>query len=122
MIMNLQLQKNTLQKNIKQNNSNKVILQQVTIKGKHNWFNISKYCWSHGVCVHSSENCRKKKDGLKNSAPFANKMGGSLDFCHKWEWLIGSDKLKCNNVTSNCTYHDKNKLLYLTTQNILSLR
>ena len=37
-------------------------------------------------------------------------MGGSLDFRHKWECLIGLDKLECNNVTNKNNLHYKNKL------------
>ena len=79
MIMNLQKQSNALKNNLKQNNSEQK--NQVTIQGKCNQSNTSKYSWSYGACVHSSENCRNIKDGYENSATF--EMGGSLDFCHK---------------------------------------
>ena len=49
--------------------------------------NISKYCWSHGACAHSSADCNNKKSGHKDEATFANKMGGVQNFagrndCH----------------------------------------
>ena len=43
--------------------------------------NISKYCWSHGACAHSSAECNNKKRGHQNDATFSNKMGGSTRFC-----------------------------------------
>ena len=43
--------------------------------------NTSKYCWSHGACAHSSSECNDKKEGHKNNATFANKMGGSTAYC-----------------------------------------
>ena len=90
LISNLQkqiyaLQNNTKQFNSIQNNSNKVACQQITVQGQRKRFKTSKYCWSHGACAYSSENCRNKKDGHKDTATFANKMGGSVDFCHKSE-------------------------------------
>ena len=62
------------------------------------------------ACAHSSENCRNKKDGHKYTVTFANKKRGSLDFYHKTEWFIGSNKLKFNNVSNNYDQHYKNKL------------
>ena len=43
--------------------------------------NITKYCWSHGACAHSSADCNNKKSGHKDEATFANKMEGSTRFC-----------------------------------------
>ena len=41
---------------------------------------IDKYCWTHGVCAHSSAECRNKQSGHKDAASFSNMMGGSEDF------------------------------------------
>jgi len=43
--------------------------------------NISKYCWSHGACSHTSAQCNSKRDGHKNNATFENKQGGSTAYC-----------------------------------------
>jgi hypothetical protein len=36
-----------------------------------------QYCWTHGVCAHSSKDCRVPKEGHQPNATFANTMGGS---------------------------------------------
>jgi hypothetical protein len=36
------------------------------------------YCWTHGVCGHSSVDCRSKAPGHQNAATEKNKMGGSV--------------------------------------------
>ena len=41
----------------------------------------SHYCWTHGGCNHESAQCRRKAQGHKDEATFANKMGGSCAFC-----------------------------------------
>ena len=41
----------------------------------------SKYCWTHGACAHSSKDCRNRKDGHRDDATFANKLGGCTVFC-----------------------------------------
>jgi translation initiation factor 2B subunit (eIF-2B alpha/beta/delta family) len=43
--------------------------------------NVSKYCWSHGACTHSSKECNRKKTGHQDDATFKNKMGGSTYYC-----------------------------------------
>ena len=43
--------------------------------------NVSKYCWSHGACSHTSATCNNKKDGHKNDATFEDKKGGSTYYC-----------------------------------------
>ena len=43
--------------------------------------NTSMYCWSHGACAHSGQNCNSKKEGHKDAATLANKMGGSTAYC-----------------------------------------
>ena len=43
--------------------------------------NISKYCWSHGACAHTSRDCNNKRSGHKDNASFSNKLGGSTRFC-----------------------------------------
>ena len=49
--------------------------------GRYTRTNTSKYCWSYGACAHSSSECNAKRDGYKNDATFANKMGGSTSYC-----------------------------------------
>ena len=43
--------------------------------------NVSKYCWTHGACAHSSEECTNRKPGHVPTATFENKQGGSLYYC-----------------------------------------
>ena len=43
--------------------------------------NISKYCWSHGACSHTSFECTKRRDGHKEDATSENKKGGSTYYC-----------------------------------------
>jgi hypothetical protein len=43
--------------------------------------NVSKYCWTHGACAHTSANCASKAEGHCNEATFANKMGGNTRYC-----------------------------------------
>ena len=43
--------------------------------------NISKYCWTHGACAHSSSDCPEPAKGHKATASFQNKMDGSLARC-----------------------------------------
>ena len=43
--------------------------------------NISKYCWSHGACAHTSRECKNKRSGHKENATFSNKLGGNMRFC-----------------------------------------
>ena len=40
-----------------------------------------EYCWTHGGCAHSSNQCTGKAPGHKKEATFDNKMGGSKAFC-----------------------------------------
>jgi hypothetical protein len=35
-----------------------------------------KYCWTHGTCLHSSNECRSKASGHKDEASFKNQLGG----------------------------------------------
>ena len=42
---------------------------------------INKYCWTHGACGHSSNQCYHRKTGHKPTATFKNKLGGSTAFC-----------------------------------------
>ena len=45
--------------------------------------NVSKYCWTHGACAHSSNECSNKKPGHQDNATFSNKLGGSTRFCQE---------------------------------------
>ena len=42
------------------------------------------YCWSHGVCAHSSSQCNNPLPGHQTSATFANMQGGNTSNCF---WL-----------------------------------
>lgn len=42
---------------------------------------ISKYCWSHGACNHTSNDCNRPHKGHKKEATFENMMDGSYAFC-----------------------------------------
>ena len=37
----------------------------------------TKYCYSHGLCNHTSKKCRNKKEGHNDDATLKNRMGGS---------------------------------------------
>ena len=37
----------------------------------------NKYCWTHGACGHTSNECRARSDGHQAAATFQNRMGGS---------------------------------------------
>ncbi len=41
----------------------------------------NKYCYTHGACAHTGFECTNKKEGHKDEATFANKMGGSTYYC-----------------------------------------
>ena len=42
----------------------------------HNDKGKKKYCWTHGVCFHSGNQCKSKAPGHKDDASFKNQMGG----------------------------------------------
>ena len=42
---------------------------------------VSKYCWTHGAWHHISKDCKFKAVGHKDAATFANRMGGSTEYC-----------------------------------------
>ena len=42
---------------------------------------ISKYCWTHGACNHTSAECGRKAPKHKSNATFQNKMNGNMAFC-----------------------------------------
>ena len=37
----------------------------------------TKYCWTHGLYNHTSNECRNKKEGHQDNATFKNRMNGS---------------------------------------------
>ena len=76
---NSRKQKNSGQQN--SDNQKKQGYQDQNTSNKQTRFNISKYCYSHGACSHSSDNCKAKKQGHKDTVTFNKKMGGSTDFC-----------------------------------------
>ena len=43
--------------------------------------NISKCCWTHGSCAHSSSTCPNKARGHQNDAAFQDKKDGSMARC-----------------------------------------
>lgn len=38
---------------------------------------FNKYCWTHGLCTHTSSECRNRAQGHKENATLTNRMGGS---------------------------------------------
>ena len=38
---------------------------------------FNKYCWTHGLCTHTSAECRNRADGHQENASITNRMGGS---------------------------------------------
>lgn len=38
---------------------------------------FNKYCWTHGLCTHTSAKCRNRAQGYKENATLTNRMGGS---------------------------------------------
>ena len=40
----------------------------------------NKYCWSHGVCAHTSAEYRSKKPGHKDDTTFRDMKGGCTDY------------------------------------------
>ena len=37
----------------------------------------NRYCWTHGACGHTGDECRARADGHQVTATFRNRMGGS---------------------------------------------
>ena len=48
-----------------------------------NKFKKNKYCWTHGICGHKSENCKNKADGHQDAATANNKIGGNMEIWAK---------------------------------------
>ena len=38
---------------------------------------FNKYCWTHGLCTHTSAECRNRAQGHKADTTLSNRMGGS---------------------------------------------
>lgn len=38
---------------------------------------FNKYCWTHGLCTHTGQECRNRAQGHKENATLTNRMGGS---------------------------------------------
>ena len=58
------------------------------------------YC-THGLCYHSGDCCRTKKEGHRDTATLQNKMGGNTRVCSTSSWRLGTgeiDKVKCSFV------------------------
>eukprot|EP00957_Ditylum_brightwellii_P103424 7880540-Ditylum_brightwellii.AAC.1 len=43
---------------------------------------IQKYCWTHGGCSHTGNECETPAVGHQSNAMFANKIGGSTRNCY----------------------------------------
>jgi hypothetical protein len=41
----------------------------------------NKYCYKHGLCNHSSQDCNTKESGHKTSATYWNRLGGTNKGC-----------------------------------------
>ena len=64
--------------------------------------NISKYCWTHEACAHSSSDCPDRAKGHKTTATFQDKMDGSLARCEWWVELgLNLYSCKINNIFTN---------------------
>ena len=44
--------------------------------------NHSKYCWSHGACGHTGQECTNPRDGHMKDATFQGKKDGSTKNCN----------------------------------------
>ena len=49
--------------------------------GEHFRKNITKYCWTHRACIHSSKDCSDKAEGYQNIATFDSKIEHSKVRC-----------------------------------------
>ena len=74
----LQQQMNNSNTNQNTNNRNNQSSDNTSNRKRRN---ISKYCWSHGACSHTSFECTKRRDGHKEDATSENKKGGSTYYC-----------------------------------------
>ena len=52
--------------------------QSKSRKQKRRKNNLTKYCHTHGLCNHTSPECRTPVDGYKNEATLQNRMGDSV--------------------------------------------
>ena len=43
--------------------------------------NMPKYCWTHGGCSHTSQECNTRAEGHFRDKTFNNRQGGSNAFC-----------------------------------------
>ena len=56
------------------------------------WRLLDKYCWTHGVCGHTSKACKAPTTNHQRDATYKNKKGGSnkgLDNWKKWQSPTG---------------------------------
>jgi hypothetical protein len=44
---------------------------------------VTKYCWTHGGCGHTSTDCKNPGTGHKRDATFTTKKGGSTEYCNE---------------------------------------
>ena len=57
-------------------------------RGPKRWIQMDRYCWSHGVCNHTSERCKFPEKNHKKDATFQNKKGGCTTGSNRWmKWL-----------------------------------
>ena len=57
-------------------------------RGPKRWIQMDRYCWSHGVCNHTSERCKLPEKNHKRDATFQNKKGGCTTGSNRWmKWL-----------------------------------
>ena len=58
------------------------------------WQQLNWYCWTHGVCTHTSDGCKTGARGHKKEATYQNKMGGSTKGVSEWnKWLCPNNVL-----------------------------
>jgi hypothetical protein len=56
------------------------MVQKTPDNATFNRSDTSKFCWTHGGCGHTFNECTRKALGHKKDATKDNKMGGSLAF------------------------------------------
>ena len=84
----------TLVKNQNQRNTNTQGRGQGRYPYTPRWRQLNRYCWTHGVCTHTSERCKSGARGHKSEATFQNKMGGSTKGASDWnKWLCPNNVL-----------------------------
>jgi len=59
------------------NNNNGTVYRE----GDYERADVTKYCWTHGACGHTGDQCTRRRSGHQVKATFKDKKGGSTRFC-----------------------------------------